>query len=351
MGDDFLLDPATAHLNHGSYGACPRPVLESYQAWQRELERNPVELIARRLEGLLDGVRADLAAYVGADPADLALQPNVTTALNAVIRSLRLEPGDEVLTTRHEYGGLLRTWAFAGARLVEVEPEELASSIGPCTKVVYTSHITSATALRLPVQETCAAAREAGVLSIVDGAHSPGHVPIDLAALGADVYAGNCHKWLCAPRGSGFLWARPEQQAWIEPAVVSWSWLEESTFAQRHTWAGSRDPSAYLAIPAALEYARTVDLDERRALADEIATLVELPPVEGLPAPLMRAFELPAGAPEELQRRLFDEHGVEVVVSEWEGRRLLRVSVGPYVSRVDLERLHEALRTELRKPA
>ncbi|HWN20945.1 MAG TPA: aminotransferase class V-fold PLP-dependent enzyme [Gaiellaceae bacterium] len=347
MRGDFLLDPATAHLNHGSYGACPRTVFVAYQAWQRELERNPVELIARRLEGLLDGVRAELGAYLGAEPSDLALAPNVTTALNAVIRSLRLEPGDEVLTTRHEYGGLLRTWAFVGVRLVEVEPEELAGSIGARTRAVYTSHITSATALRLPVEEACAAAREAGVLSIVDGAHAPGQVPIDLATLGADVYAGNCHKWLCAPRGSGFLWARPEHQGWIEPAVVSWSWVEESTFARRHTWAGSRDPSAYLAIPAALEYAGTVDLDERRALADEVAGLVDLPPVEGMPAPLMRAFELPAGAPEDLQQRLFDEHGVEVVVSEWDGRRLLRVSVGPYVARGDLERLRDALRAEL----
>ena len=347
MRDDFLLDPATAHLNHGSYGACPRPVLDAYRAWHRELERNPIELIARRLEGLLDGVRAELAAYVGADAADLALAPNVTTALNAVIRSLRLEPGDEVLTTRHEYGGLKRTWAFVGARLVEVEPEELAGSIGPRTKALYTSHISSATALRLPVEEACAAAREAGVVSIVDGAHAPGHVPIDLEALGADVYAGNCHKWLCAPRGSGFLWARPDQQGWIEPAVVSWSWVEESTFAQRHTWAGSRDPSAYLAIPAALEYARGVDLDERRMLADEVAGLVGLPPVRGVPSPLMRAFELPAGTPDDLQQRFFDEHGVEVVVSEWEGRRLLRVSVGPYVVREDLERLRDGLRAEL----
>ena len=347
MRDDFLLDPAVAHLNHGSYGACPRPVREAYQAWQREVEHNPVELIARRLEGLLDGVREELAAYVGADPVDLALEPNVTTGLNAVIRSLRLEPGDEVLTTRHEYGGLLRTWAFAGASLVAVEPEELASSIGPRTKVLYTSHITSATALRLPVEAACAAAREAGVLSIVDGAHAPGHVPVDVAALGADVYAGNCHKWLCAPRGSGFLWARPEHQGWIEPAVVSWSWVEESTFAQRHTWAGSRDPSVYLAVPAALEYARGIDLAERRELADEVAGLVGLPPVAGVPAPLMRAFELPDGAPEDLQARLFDPHGVEVVVSEWEGRRLLRVSVGPYVTRADLERLRDALRAEL----
>ena len=347
MRDDFLLDPAVAHLNHGSYGACPRPVREAYQAWQREVERNPVELIARRLEGLLDGVREELAAYVGADPVDLALEPNVTTGLNAVIRSLRLEPGDEVLTTRHEYGGLLRTWAFAGASLVAVEPEELASSIGPRTKVLYTSHITSATALRLPVEAACAAAREAGALSIVDGAHAPGHVPVDVAALGADVYAGNCHKWLCAPRGSGFLWARPEHQGWIEPAVVSWSWVEESTFAQRHTWAGSRDPSVYLAVPAALEYARGIDLAERRELADEVAGLVGLPPVAGVPAPLMRAFELPDGAPEDLQARLFDAHGVEVVVSEWEGRSLLRVSVGPYVTRADLERLRDALRVEL----
>ena len=135
--------------------------------------------------------------------------PNATAGMNAVIRSLSLGPDDEVLTTRHEYGAVTRTWEFVGARLVHAEPDELASAIGPRTKVVSFSHITSSTALVLPAEEICAAAREAGVLSIVDGAHAPGQLPLDLEQLGADVYAGNCHKWLCAPKGAGFLWVGP----------------------------------------------------------------------------------------------------------------------------------------------
>ena len=346
MSGDYLLDSSIAFLNHGSYGACPRPVLEAYQGWQRELERNPVELIARRLEGLLDEVRGDLAAFVGARPQDLALAQNATSALNPVLRSLRLEPGDEVLTTRHEYGALVRTWEFAGATLVRVEPDELAEAIGERTRAVFLSHITSPTALVLPVAEVCAAARAAGVLSIVDGAHAPGHVPLDLDALGADVYAGNCHKWLAAPKGVGFLWARPEHQEWIEPLVVSWGWEPGSSFPRRHTWQATRDPAAYLALPAALAYTATVDHAERSALADrglELLREAGLEPVRGVPAPLMRALEVDSADPARLQERLFSEHGVEVVVREWEGRSLLRFSIGPYVSERDLERLRDGL--------
>jgi isopenicillin-N epimerase len=343
---DYLLEPGLAFLNHGSYGACPRPVLEAYQGWQRELERNPVELISRRLPGLLDGVRAELAAFVGARPEDLALAQNATSALNPVLRSLELAPGDEVLTTRHEYGALVRTWEFAGATLVRVEPDELVSAIGERTRAVFLSHITSPTALVLPVAEVCAAARAAGALSIVDGAHAPGHVPLDLDALGPDVYAGNCHKWLAAPKGVGFLWARPEQQAWIEPLVVSWGWEPGSSFPRRHTWQATRDPAAYLALPAALAYTRGLDLAERAALADrgvELLREVGIEPVAGSPAPLMRSLEVQTNDPDRLQEQLFEEHRIEVVVREWEGRSLLRFSVGPYVSERDLERLRDGL--------
>lgn len=346
MPGDYLLDPSIAFLNHGSYGACPRPVLEAYQAWQHELERNPVELIARRLEGLLDEVRGELAAFVGARPQDLALAQNATSALNPVLRSIRLAPGDEVLTTTHEYGAIVRTWEFAGATLVRVEPDELAGAIGERTRAVFLSHITSPTALVLPVEQVCAAARAAGVLSIVDGAHAPGHLPLDLDALGADVYAGNCHKWLAAPKGVGFLWARPEQQAWIDPLVVSWGWEPGSSFARRHTWQATRDPSAYLALPAAIAYTRGLDLAAQTALADrgvEVLREAGLDPVEGLAAPLMRALEVDTADPARLQERLFAEHGVEVVVREWEGRSVVRFSVGPYVSERDLERLRDGL--------
>ena len=250
---DFLLDPGITFLNHGSYGACPAPVFARYQELQRELERNPVAFLARRFDELTAGSRAALAAFLGARPDDLVFVPNATAGLNAVIRSLRLEPGDEVLTTRHEYGAVTRTWEFVGAKLVYAEPDELVGAIGPRTKAVSVSHITSPTALVLPVAEICAAARAAGALAIVDGAHAPGQLPLDLEALGADVYAGNCHKWLCAPKGAGFLWARPEHQRWIEPLVISWGYGDDRTFADRHGWQGTRDPAAALTIPAAIE--------------------------------------------------------------------------------------------------
>ena len=337
----FLLDPDVVHLNHGGYGACPAPVFEVYQRYQRELERNPSEVLGRRFDELTGEARAELAMFVGARPEDLVFVPNATSGLNAAIRSLRLGPEDEVLTTRHEYGAVLRTWEFAGAKLVFAEPEELADAIGPRTRAVSVSHISSATAQVLPVAEICAAARAAGVLAIVDGAHAPGQLPLDLELLGADLYAGNCHKWLCAPKGAGFLWARPRHQRWLEPLVVSWGWGEESSFAERHGWQGTRDPAAALAVPAAIDAHGTFDLDRCAEIAASFHD--RLPPVGPAPAPQMWACELPVTEAAELQRRLFAEHLIEVVVAEWEGRSLLRVSIGPYNDAADVERLLDAL--------
>jgi isopenicillin-N epimerase len=252
---------------------------------------------------------------------------------------LRLVPGDEVLTTRHEYGAVMRTWEFSGATVVHAEPDELAASIGPRTRAVSMSHITSPTALVLPVEEICAAAREAGVLSIVDGAHAPGQLALDLERLGADIYAGNCHKWLSAPKGAGFLWARPEHQEWIAPLVVSWGYDEG--FGRRHGWQGTRDPAAALSVPAAIEAHRSFDLERCRELA--AASHDRLPPFGATPAPQMWTTELPVDDPPELQRRLFDEHRIEVVVRAWEGRSLLRVSIAPYNEAADVERLLDAL--------
>ena len=339
---EFLLDPGITFLNHGSYGACPVPVFARYQELQRELERNPVEFLGRRFDGLIAESRAALATFVGARPDDLVFVPNATAGLNAVIRSLRLEPGDEVVTTRHEYGAVARTWEFVGARLVHVEPDEVVGAIGPRTRAVSVSHITSPTAVVLPVEEICAAARAAGALAIVDGAHAPGQLPLDLAALGADVYAGNCHKWLSAPKGAGFLWARPEHQRWIEPLVISWGYGDDRTFADRHGWQGTRDPAAALTIPAAIEAHADFDLDRCRRLAASFHD--RLPPVGATPAPQMWASEIATDEPEELQRRLFDEFGIEVVAREWEGRSLLRVSIAPYNDADDVERLLDALR-------
>src|SRR5262249_13744891 len=213
----FLLDPEPVLLNHGSCGACPRPVFDEYQRWQRELERQPVEFLARRYPELIEEAKARLATYLGARPDDLVFVPNATAGMNVVARSFELGPGDEVLVTNHEYGAVDYLWAHvcarSGATLVRraVEPgpslvEELWTAATPRTRVISVSHVSSATALRFPVEEVCRRARDGGILTAVDGAHAPGQIELDLASLGADVYAGNCHKWMCAPKGAGFLW-------------------------------------------------------------------------------------------------------------------------------------------------
>ena len=355
MRAGFLLDPDVVYLNHGGYGACPVEVFEEYQRWQRELERQPTDFFLRKHNrwfwdaagsGFIDEARASLAAFVGARAEDLVFVPNATAGLNAVIRSLRIRPEEEILTTKHEYGAVDRTLSFIRANVVHCEPEELVGSIGVRTRAILVSHITSPTALVLPFEEICAAARRAGVLSIVDGAHAPGHVPLDLASLGADIYAGNCHKWLCAPKGSGFLWARPEHQEWIEPLVVSWGYHEEADFGERHGWQGTLDPAAYLAVPKAIEVHGTFDLVGAEELADEVERRLagrRLRAVEGVRAPFMRAIELPAGDPFALWRRLIEEHRIEVPVYERDERRIMRVSIGPYNDESDVDRLVTAI--------
>jgi isopenicillin-N epimerase len=356
MRDGFLLDPEVAYLNHGGFGACPEAVFEEYQRIQRELERGPTDFFTRRVAhwfwdggerpGELAAARATIADFVGARGDDLVFVPNATSGLNAVIRSLELGQEDEVLTTAHEYGAITRTWEFVGARLVVCEPDEVVARIGPRTRVVSVSHITSPTALVLPVEEICGAAKDAGVLSVVDGAHAPGHIPVDLSALGADFYAGNCHKWLCAPKGAGFLWARPELQPTIDPLVISWGYHDSADFGERHGWQGTRDPAAYLSVPKAIETHATFDLERCRSLADaaeELLAGLRLQRVSGDPAPLMRAVELPPGDPDELWRRLHEEFRVEVPVYEWNGRRILRFSIGPYNDEADVDRLVLAL--------
>ncbi len=350
MREGFLLDPEVAYFNHGGFGACPVDVFEEYQRRQLELERDPTAFFTGVLEEATYEARAALAAFVGARTEDIVFAANATSALNAVIRSLRIRPNEEILTTKHEYGAILRTLGFIRANVVLVEPDELIANIGIRTRAVVVSHITSPTALVLPVEDVCEAARKAGVLSIVDGAHAPGHLALDVEAVGADVYAGNCHKWLCAPKGCGFLWARPEHQDWIEPLVVSWGYHDAADFGERHGWQGTRDPAACLAVPKAIEVHARFDPARAKALADEAEKTLAtygLRPLRGARSPFMRALTVRASDPEALGRRLYDEHRVEVPVYDWEETTLLRVSVGPYNDEADLERLVDAVRAVL----
>jgi isopenicillin-N epimerase len=360
--DEFLLDPQVVFLNHGSFGACPRDVFMRYQALQLELERQPIEFLARRLDALLADARAALGSYVGADPDDLVFVQNATAGVNLAAWALDLQPGEEVLSTNLEYGALDLAWqhvcAHGPARYVrmpvtvplEDAVEEIWSGVTDCTRALFLSHITSETALRLPVEELCARARERGIATIVDGAHVPGHIPLDLRALDVDYYAGNCHKWLCAPKGAGFLYVRRELQESIAPLVVSWGYKDGGTFRSRHERQGTRDPSAFLSVPAAIEWLDAHDWEsvrERcRGLAARTPKRLGLEPLSE-PGLQMVSMRLPEGAPADLQQRLYDEYRIEIPVAD----ALIRASYQGYNDEDDLEALAAALASLIRAEA
>lgn len=367
LRDEFLLDPEVTFLNHGSFGAAPRAVFERYQEWQRELEREPVLFLARRLEGLFAEARKALGGYVGADPDDLVFVPNATSGVNIAAWPLGLRAGDEVLSTNLEYGALDLTWEHVcgdfGARYVRTpiplplgDDEEVAETIwagvNERTRVLYLSHHTSATALTLPVADLCRRARERGIVTVIDGAHVPGHFDLDLRELDPDFYSGNCHKWLCAPKGAGFLYVRRDLQRNVHPLVFSWGYEgDDPTFLARHEKQGTRDPSAYLTVPAAIEWQQSHDWHLVRARCHELArrAAAELGLSPVVPDTRhgrygqMVSLQLPDDAPADLQARLFDEHRIEVPVFDDERPRLIRASFQGYNDEEDLERLKAAL--------
>jgi isopenicillin-N epimerase len=366
---EFLLDPEIAFLNHGSFGACPRPVFERYQAWQRELEREPVDFLDRRLPDLLDDARATLAGYVGCRPEDLAFVPNATTGVNLAARSLDLRPGDEVLATDLEYGACDLAWEWAcrraGARYVRAavplpvrDPREVVDALfapaGERTRAVFVSHVTSTTGLVLPAAEIVARAHELGLVTVVDGAHAPAQVPVDRTMLGADFYAGNCHKWMCAPKGAGFLHVQPPQQDRVDAAIVSWGYADGSSFAQRIELQGTRDPAAWLTVPDAIRFQAERGWNDvrercRRLTREARAELCDLLGTEPI-APdsmvaQMAAVRLRRPSPD-LSARLFARHRVEIPVDR-HGGELLRLSVAAYTTRDEIDRLLAALVREL----
>jgi isopenicillin-N epimerase len=366
----FMLDPSVVFLNHGSFGAVPRPVFEHQEALRRRMEAEPVRFLARSLPDELAAVRAELAAHLGADPASLALTTNTTTALHAVARSADLRPGDEVLLTDHEYGATRMLWeevaARAGATVTVAalpdspeEGDELAEAllgrIGERTRVVCFSHVTSASAIVLPAAAICAGARRAGVLSVVDGAHGPGLLDLDLRTIAADVYVGNAHKWLLAPRGAAFIQANEAARDWIAGPVVSWGWTWEGehAFQGRFDWPGTFDPTALLSIPRALAFRRDHDWPAVAARCHALAeqTLARLADAAGavptagaaLRPPQMVAARLPVGEPRALHDRLWHEHRIEIPVEELHGQTVIRLSVQAYTSPAECDRLVAAL--------
>ncbi len=377
----FLLNPTVVFLNHGSFGACPIPVFETYQNWQRRLERQPVLFLGREYSALEREAAAALAAFLHTQPGNLVFIPNATFGVNAVARSLNLQPGDEILTSDHEYGACDNAWNFlclkTGAKVVRMHipmpedgdedgmVEQLWKGVSGRTRVVYLSHITSPTALTFPVEKICRKAREAGILSAIDGAHAPGQIPLDLEAVGADFYFGNLHKWLMSPKGAAFLYVRSELRDQVEPFVVSWGYsaTPETSLGSKlldgYQWTGTMDPSAYLTVPSAIWFQRENHWDQvqqscHELLRPAIARICEMVGMAP-PYPLDSAFyhqmavaPLPAGTDLiSLKARLYDEFRVEVPLTEWSGRKFVRVSVQGYNTPEDLERLFEGLQALL----
>jgi isopenicillin-N epimerase len=370
-------------LNHGSYGATPLPVFEAYQHLQRRLENEPVNFINNELPDLLKEARRALAGYVNAGVDELVFVPNATFGMNVIAHALSLEAGDEILTTDHEYGAIDNLWTYIcekrGAKLIRQplpfpapSPEETVEAIwrgiSPRTKVVSVSHITSPTALQLPIATLCRRARAAGVMTVIDGAHAPGQVALDLETIGADFYVGNCHKWLCSPKGAGFLYARQALQALIEPLVVGWGWgkdrkpSHESSFIAAQQWLGTNDLSAYLAVPAAIDFQRQLDWPQVRAACHALltTTLSQLADLTGLQplyphadsqyaqmavTPLPTIRDLAA-----FNRRLYEKYRIQIPCIAWSNRQFLRISVQAYNSGEDLQALVDAVRVELADP-
>jgi isopenicillin-N epimerase len=371
--NDFLLNPDITFLNHGSFGATPRPVFDAYQNWQRELEKQPVEFIGRRAAGLLAFARSELATFLGTSAENLVFVTNATTGLNIVARSLNLSPGDEVLTSDHEYGAINYTWMFLSGKrgfkyINHVVPmpfttpqawlDSFWSGVTPRTKVIFISHITSPTAAIFPVAELCHMARQAGILTVIDGAHVPGQLPLSLDSLGADFYSGNLHKWLCSPKGSAFLYARPEVQCTIEPLVVSWGYIpgqpSNTPMVDYFEYLGTRDISTFLAVPDAIQYHQQNLGGEARQRCHQLAvqTVQRITALTGLPSiysndawfAQMVACPLPPGTSvEQVKIRLYDEFSIEIPLIPWPGTPLIRTSFQAYNTQQHLEQLVSAL--------
>ncbi len=380
LHSQFLLDPEVIFLNHGSFGATPKPVFDTYQGWQRQLETQPVKFLIRDIQEIFRSARHQLAAFLGADLHNLVFIPNATFGVNIIARSLNFQAGDEVLTSNHDYGACDNIWSFlnrkTGIKVVRQEitlpllsPEEIVDRIWQGvtnhTRLIFLSQITSPTAVRLPVEEICRKARDSGILILIDGAHAPGQLDLNLEEIGADFYIGNCHKWLLAPKGSAFLYVLPERQKLIEPLVVGWGWGEncpyesDSRFLALLEWCGTKDPAAYLSVPAAIKFQEDHMWDDVRELCRSLLskTLARIEALTGMPSIYghnpgnyiqLGTAELPPGCrPEKMQSWLYNQHRIEIPVIEWENRWLIRPSIQGYNTQNDLDILLEALQSYL----
>jgi len=373
MKDWFLLDPDIKFLNHGSYGACSLPVFKEYQDWQQKLEKQPVQFMTNLVYSAMEKSRESMSQFVGCGEEELIFFQNPTTAVTNVIYNLSLNPGDEVLMSNHEYGALVRAWKMwgekTGVNIIQQEIsmpltteenfiEDFWTGITSQTKVIFLSHITSSTALIFPIKKIIELAKELNILTIIDGAHVPAHIPLNIHELECDFYTGACHKWLCAPKGSSFLFVKKEHQDWVKPVVVSWGKDGDdpnpSEFIQNFQWQGTRDMSAFLTIPTAINfYIKEIMPSQefcRKIIQEtysELPLVLNTEPISSGREWLAQlvAHPLPKNIPSNLQKQLWEDYQIEIPVFEWRGQEFIRVSIQVYNTQQDIDLLMSALRS------
>ena len=368
----FLLDKETIHLNHGSFGACPKPIFDALISWQKKLEFNPAKFLAFDIFVHLEKSRESLSEYINCDKNDIVFFPNPSTALNTVIKSLDLKKDDEILTTNHEYGALDKTWNFicknTGAKYIKQNINlplksknefinTFIKGINKNTKVIFMSHITSPTGLIFPAEELCQIARENNIFCIIDGAHVPAHIDLDIKKLNPDIYTGACHKWMCAPKGTSFLYAKKNIQDDINPLVVSWGYDAEvpgvSKYLDYHQWQGTNDPSPYLTVPDVIAFlkkynwkdvslnCRKINIEARKLVNK---TLNKTPISDDEFIGQMSAIEIKCTDSIQLIKKLYEDFKIVVPIVKWENKMLLRFSIQAYNSMEDIEKLIFAMK-------
>jgi len=367
------LDPDVTFLNHGSFGACPKPIFKNYQYWQKKLEHQPVLFFVDLVYRHLKKSRKTLSEFLGCSDNDIVFFQNPTTAISNIIYSLNLERGDQILMSDHEYGAVVRAWKkWSGKVGVEVieQPislpvstkekliEDISKGITKRTKIIFISHISSATALEFPVKEICDLAKNKGIITIVDGAHAPGQVNVDLNHIGCDFFVGACHKWLCAPKGTSFLFAKKSHQAWLNPLVFSWGKYGDdpssSNFLQEFQYQGTRDMSSFLTLPKVVDFFNNVIKGRRTACSHiikkvglELVELLNTDPIYSSPKWInqMVSHPLPVSIPKNIKEILWKDFKIEIPIFNWKDQRYIRVSCNIYNTYDDMDYLLNALRT------
>jgi isopenicillin-N epimerase len=373
MKSKFILDPTITFLNHGSFGSCPKPIFEEYQRLQLELENEPVYFIQKKQAAYLKIAKERLAKYIGCNANDFFFTPNPTFAINTIMRSLNLEEGDEILTTNHEYGAMDRTWNFYCKKsrikyirqnillpVVSKEQilEEFWSGYTSKTRIVFLNQISSATALVFPVKEICDKARSLGLITIIDGAHVPGQMDLDLTELNPDFYTGTLHKWMLAPKGSSFLYVKQHFQEMLDPLVVGWGYESvspgESQFLDYQEYQGTREISAFLCTPKVIDFleendwkavakkCREIVLKNYQRFCDLLGTQSLCPITEEFIVQ-MASIPIKTSNPTELKELLFNTYKIEIPVMPLNGNYFLRYSINAYNSQADLDILYKAL--------